>query len=445
MTSDFTAGELALLADIRAGWWSPLAAVRARRQIASLPEELRADLLPLLEQADEARRERWIGPLTWLIYLGAAMALIPPLIFLGAPHLLKGGDGDTAEKLKEEIERDAVYLPPPPEPEDDEPPVLDPEKVTGPVRPTAPGAPGGDPNGPDFVGAHNALGVISARVDPSIARSTWLAAFSGGGGGGDGSGDGSGGGIPKGMVYVPAGTFQMGTVAGVGEPEEHPRHPVQLSPFAIDRDEVSVGAFNRWCTEEPGRCGWTLQDSSSLMADHPVTGVTWSEARAFCQWFGKDLPTEAQWEAAARWDAQTGRAGLYPWGNQPPTCAQSNFLGCHVLRTVPLGSTAGASPSGARDMAGNAREWVLDRFGKYPAAKQVDPRGPGSGAHRVLRGGSFGGAAEDVRATDRDHAPPDLRTEYNGFRCAVPVEEEPPELGADDVEGDGEESEGDGD
>jgi len=93
-------------------------------------------------------------------------------------------------------------------------------------------------------------------------------------------------------------------------------------------------------------------------------------------------------------------------------------------------------------MAGNAREWVLDRFGKYPAARQTDPRGPGSGAHRVLRGGSFGGAAEDVRATDRDHAPPDLRTEFNGFRCAVPVVGEPP--GAEDDDEVGEEDEGDG-
>lgn len=442
MTTDFTARELSVLADIRAGWWSPMAATRARRQIDALSEEARADLLPLLAQADEARRDRWLGPLTWLIYLGAAMVLIPPLIFLGAPHLLEGGAGDAAEKLEEEIERVTVYMPPPPKPEDDEPPVLDPEKVTGPVRPTAPGAPGGDPDGAAIVGAPNALGVISARVDPSVARSTWLAAFGGGGGGGDGNGADGGGGIPRGMIYVPAGTFQMGTVAGVGEPEEHPRHAVELSQFAIDRDEVSVGAFNRWCTEEPGRCGWTLQDSSSMMADHPVTGVTWHEARAFCQWYGKDLPTEAQWEASARWNPQTGRSGFYPWGNSSPTCAQANFLGCHTLRTVPLGTTGGESPCGVRDMAGNAREWVLDRFGKYPVAKQVDPRGPSSGAHRVLRGGSFGGAAEDVRATDRDHAPPDLRTDYNGFRCAVPVVGEPPEPG-DEMDGD--EGEGDGD
>jgi len=423
MTADFTASEIAVLADIRRAWWSRAAAARARRRIGELPEARRAELIPLLQQADKARHESWITRLTWLVWFGLASALVPPLIFLGAPHLLTGEDEESAERLVEEIERQVVYLPPPPP--EEEPPVLDPEKVTGPVRPTSPGTPGGDPDGAAVVGAPNALGVIAARVDPSVARSTWLAAFAGSGVGGEG-GDGSGGGIPEGMIYVPSGTFQMGTVAGVGEPEEHPRHPVQLSPFAIDRDEVSVGAFNRWCTEAPDRCGWTLQDSSSLMADHPVTGVNWYEARAFCLGYGKDLPTEAQWEAAARWNPETGRTGLYPWGNEPPTCAQSNFLGCHNLRTVPLGASRGHSPVGARDMAGNAREWVLDRFGKYPAGKQVDPRGPSSGERRVLRGGSFGGAAEDVRATDRDAAPPELRTKYNGFRCAVPVEGDPP-------------------
>lgn len=428
MPDELTPGELALFASIRRAWWSPMAAAQARRGVSAMPAARREQLASLLAEADAARRRMWVGPLTWLLYMSLSSAMIPFLILLGAPHLLESGDEEATRKLEERVKPRVVYFPEPPPPEDEEPPVLDPEKVTGPVRPTAPGGPAGQADGLPVATSTGAIGVISARVDPTAGRSSWLQAFGGGGGGGGDGDGGGGGGIPEGMVYVRGGTFQMGTLPGVGEPEEHPRHPVQLSPYAIDRDETSVGAFNRWCGEAGSRCGWRLEHSASMMADHPVTGVTWHEARAFCRSLGKDLPTEAQWEAAARWDPQTGREGRYPWGNAEPSCSRANSMDCHKARTVPLGTTRGTSPVGARDMAGNAREWVLDWFGSYPAGKKTDPRGPSSGKHRVLRGGSYGGAAEDIRATDRDHAPPDHRSEYEGFRCAVPVEAQPEDL-----------------
>ena len=435
-----------LFVEIRRAWRSPLASSRARGGLGALRGEEREAAAALLTEADAERRRFWARQASWLGYLGLACVFFPWLILLGAPHLMDKEAEEELAKL-EEVSRPVVYVSPPPEPEEEPPPVLDPEKVTGPVRPTSPGSREGASDGVEGLAIPSITGVISARVDPSVAQSSWLQAFQGGSGGG-GAGAGGSQGIPEGMVYVPPGTFPMGTLPGVGEVHEHPRHPVELSGYAIDRDEVNVGAFNRWCSDQSSSCGWRLEYSASIMADHPVTGVTWHEARAFCRGYGKDLPTEAQWERAARYDAESGATSIYPWGNDPPTCSRANFLDCHRMSTVPLGSTRGASPLGARDMAGNAREWVLDRFGKYPAGKQVDPRGSSSGDLRVLRGGSFGGAAEDVRSTDRDAAPPDMRLEYNGFRCAVPVLGEPvleeEEEGEEDGDHDGEEEEEEG-
>ena len=399
--SDGTDGrQLRLLAEIRRAWTSTAAARRARAALAApeLEADDRAWLAALLDEADAHRRVRWRGPAGWLLFFLGACTIIPPMIFLGAPHLLVRDEDRASREIEEEVERTAVYMPPPPPKEiEAEEPVLIPEEVTGPVRPTAPGNPGGiDTDGlPVMV---SDFGVISARVDPSLSQPTWLQAFSGSGAG-SGEGDGTGGGIPEGMIYVAGGTFPMGSPPGVGEAHERPRHPVRLSAFAIDRDEVSVGAFVRWCNGATEQCGWSFSHSSSMMADHPVTGVTWFEARAFCRSLGKDLPTEAQWEMAARYDPAADAVRAYPWGDQPPTCAEANFLGCTNLKTRPLGFSTGLSPVGARDMSGNAREWVRDRYGAYPVGRRDDPTGP-------PRGPSACCAAAPSAATPRTCAPP---------------------------------------
>jgi len=405
---------------IRAAWRSPAASRRARRAIAALPPLAQADLGPLLAQADEARRRSWRAPLAWLLYLLAAGVVVSPLLYLGAWYLLHEEAEDEVLQLEEELAPIAVYMPEPPL--EEEPPPAPPEEITGIVRSTPPG-PSGDPREglPDPVSITGPQ-VIGARVEAAAAQPGWMQTMRDTGGSGeDDEGDGARG-VPEGMVLVPPGVFTMGSAPGVGEAHEHPAHRVELTAYAIDRDETTVGHFQGWCIRAGDTCGWRFDHSSSMMSDHPVTGVTWHEARAYCRSLGKELPTEAQWEKAARWDAESGGVSAYPWGNAGPSCSKANFHECGRNRTVAIATLSGSSPLGVRDMAGNAREWVLDRYGKYPAGKQTDPRGAGSGDQRVLRGGSWGGFGDDVRATDRDSAAPDTRNKYNGFRCAVGVE-----------------------
>ncbi len=232
------------------------------------------------------------------------------------------------------------------------------------------------------------------------------------------------------MVAVPAGVFWMGCAPGAEDPcnrDEQPVHEVTLSSFAIDRTEVTVGAYRKCmeagvCTEPVNRMatrrcnlGFPNRD------DHPVNCVTWDQASRYCLWAMGRLPTEAEWEKAAR--------GLdrrrYPWGEAAPTCSRANlFIENKQCRggTEPVGShPAGRSPYGALDMTGNALEWVADYYDAhaYFLSDSVDPRGPPSGTDRVLRGGSYGDASDiGHRVWMRYHLPPDTTGQHIGFRCA---------------------------
>jgi formylglycine-generating enzyme required for sulfatase activity len=224
---------------------------------------------------------------------------------------------------------------------------------------------------------------------------------------------------PTGMVAVPAGRLIMGSDDGEGD--ERPGHPVRVSAFLLDRTEVTVGSYRR-CVQA-GRCAAPRrpQDDDRL----PVTWVSWRDAVRYCRFAGKRLPTEAEWERAARGD--DGRT--YPWGDQPD-CARANFGNYRDEGRCPhnpgrpeiVGQRpAGASPFGALDLAGNVWEWVADRYRAdyYAASPPDDPRGPDSGPTRVVRGDGCCSMFGLPRATNRLAFPEDYADEDLGFRCAL--------------------------
>jgi formylglycine-generating enzyme required for sulfatase activity len=207
------------------------------------------------------------------------------------------------------------------------------------------------------------------------------------------------------MVYVPGAEF--------------PQHEVTLSSFWIDRTEVTNTMYENCVADGACQASSYADDSNFNEADYPVVGVSWNDADTYCAWVGGQLPTEAQWEYAARGD--DGR--LYPWGNELPTCDLAQFSGCGSL-TVPVGSfsPAGDSWVGAADMAGNVWEWVADWYDSdyYEISPADNPTGPASGDYKVLRGGSWNRNPIYLRVATRVNADPDLRPGNFGFRCAVP-------------------------
>ena len=231
----------------------------------------------------------------------------------------------------------------------------------------------------------------------------------------------------EGMVYVPPGIFWMGcneeaesSCAG----DEYPYHEVYLDGFYIDTTEVSAGAYKA-CVDS-GNCVYEGSTSGELRTynnnrdTRPINYVNHTEAKSYCEAQGKRLPTEAEWEKAAR--GTDGRR--FPWGNEEATCDLTAMYGCPG-DTRPVGSlSVGASPYGAMDMAGNLFEWTADwysfsYYAETPAEGWVGPEGPLDGSTRALRGGSFyGSSSNGVRASYRYYGNPDTRDLGTGFRCA---------------------------
>ncbi len=217
------------------------------------------------------------------------------------------------------------------------------------------------------------------------------------------------------MGFIPAGWFVMGE--DDGRISNQPQHRVYLDAYCIDMLEVTRQAFGEFLNETDYQAsGWSFTD---IKADPelPATGVTWKDAQAYCQWAGLRLPTEAEWEKAAR-----GTDGLrYPWGNDwdihKANTAEGGAGGPAPAGSFPLG----ASPYGILDMCGNAAEWVSDYFDPayYSASPDHNPTGPDQVLDHGLRGGSFA-ARNDQSATffrDSSHsAQPNSRV---GFRCTV--------------------------
>jgi formylglycine-generating enzyme required for sulfatase activity len=218
------------------------------------------------------------------------------------------------------------------------------------------------------------------------------------------------------FVKVPAGEFLMGSPDGEGQDDEHPQHTVYLDAFWIMQTEVTNAQFARCVADgacsAPNNSRW--QDAT--YADHPVTYVDWNQANSYAQWAGGRLPTEAEWEKAAR--GTDGRT--WPWGEEQPAESLANCCD-FVNDTVPVGSyPAGASPYGALDMAGNVWEWTADWYDSsyYGQSPTQNPTGPTSGQFRVLRGGSAWDDAEYVRVALRIRGIPDFRLRDGGFRVA---------------------------
>jgi formylglycine-generating enzyme required for sulfatase activity len=239
----------------------------------------------------------------------------------------------------------------------------------------------------------------------------------------DGSIDQSDAAPPReGMVRVPPGPFTMGC-DDCGDDlspgtDEQPAHEVTLSGFDIDVTEVTQAAYAACvaataCSEPSAN--YDPEGTPTL----PLRSMTWDQAVAFCEWGGKRLPTEAEWEKAAR--GTDGR--MFPWGNDDEfNCDRANTDQCGMV-VQPVGTARdGASPYGALDMAGNVWEWTHDYYAAdaYADHDGPDPQGPESGTHRVLRGGSYGNLPTLARVTNRSDAyASDHGGSGLGFRCAA--------------------------
>jgi formylglycine-generating enzyme required for sulfatase activity len=224
------------------------------------------------------------------------------------------------------------------------------------------------------------------------------------------------------MVDVPAGNFNMGSNDGS---DAEPVHTVYLDEYWIDQTEVTNGMFEKCVIA--GACQPPILSSSSFrssyfgnsqFADYPVIYISWNDASAYCVWMGSRLPSEAEWEKAARGtDERT-----YPWGDTPPSCSLANYQGC-ANDTVAVGSyPAGASPYGALDMAGNVWEFVNDWYGEtyYSQSPVSNPQGPtsGDGNYVVLRGGSWNVSKTFLRSAYRLDDGPGNQYPVFGFRCS---------------------------
>lgn len=238
------------------------------------------------------------------------------------------------------------------------------------------------------------------------------------------------------MVLVPAGPLTPATSGGPGRPE----NSIQVAAFELDRSEVTVAQYRRCVraggcdelnltgTELPGQAAFR-QDPSCNWARpgrqaHPMNCVNWRQAAAFCRWAIKELPTEAQWERAAR--GSEGR--LFPWGAEAPTCdlavIKAPLEGCGEDSTGPVGSRSpkGDSPFGIQDMLGNVAEWMRDAY--QPGAAQNWSAGGAATAapRRVVRGGSWINEPQELHLSGRSGYPPGYRLNDLGFRCARSAE-----------------------
>jgi len=216
----------------------------------------------------------------------------------------------------------------------------------------------------------------------------------------------------EGMVLVPAGKFNMGCLVGDGD--ERPVHSVYVGSFWIDQYEVNYGLYQQFIDAEN-----YVAEPCAPDDDHPVACINWYASQAYCQWAGKRLPTEAEWEKTARGGLE---GALYPWGDQLPFCTAgaengAQFLNCG-FKTIPVGSFA-PNDYGLYDMAGNVSEWVSSIYKRYPFDTTDGREEFESDNERVFRGGSYQSFPYILRVANRNLTVPSNSNKTLGFRCAI--------------------------
>ena len=246
--------------------------------------------------------------------------------------------------------------------------------------------------------------------------------------------------IKENMVFIPEGPFNMGfkidNEEGWGDMDEEPVHTVTLSSYWIDKYEVTSSSFSTFLNKHKNQAHSFIEITSAVTIKHenqvyearkglenyPVNRVSWFGADAYCKWVGKRLPTEAEWEKAARGNDQR----IFPWGNNFPDNTRVTFRRkfseeeFKVMEPVD-GMKKGVSPYGVHHMAGNVWEWVSDWFdaSAYQDENRRNPQGPDSGISKVLRGGNWYYKAYYLRTTYRFNEKPQTFKVWQGFRCAL--------------------------
>ncbi|GDX89010.1 hypothetical protein LBMAG45_08660 [Nitrospirota bacterium] len=245
------------------------------------------------------------------------------------------------------------------------------------------------------------------------------------------------------MVRIPVGPFLMGSDKKVDRnayPAELPQRTIHLDAYEIDQFEVTTVQYLKYALAKdlPPLIDWQYDGGNfqETMASHPVMHVSWADADAYCKWAGKRLPTEAEWERAAR--GEDGR--IYPWGNQPAGLSRANFGRTGLSGPVrdrperlvlypPIISVDkydnAVGPYGTFQMAGNVAEWVADWYDKdyYKTAPDRNPKGPENGTQKSFRGGGWIDSTPSVRGAQRNGTDPSTKMNWMGFRCARDAKE----------------------
>lgn len=234
---------------------------------------------------------------------------------------------------------------------------------------------------------------------------------------------------PVGMVLIPAGEFTMGRTFSTSDDEtgmrplilrdDRPAHAVRLHAYWMDSAEVTHSDYAGFIAETGRKAPyhWLGGAMPADLAEHPIYNVAWNDANAYCAWRGKRLPTEAEWERAARGGLDGAN---FPWGRDKPDRDKARY-------STPEGPAPGrgysANPFGLYDMAGGVSEWCRDWFEReyYPASPSENPQGPAEGMYKIVRGGAWSDGPNRITVFFRNWARPNQQTPNLGFRCVQDV------------------------